>query len=167
MLTKEFQLRRFEEKDLDQVIHINYKSLPENYGRDFFLDLYHHYPKTFIVASMNGKVVGYVMCRMETGFSDLRRLGIVRKCHVISIAVLQEHRRMGIGRALMVEALKGMSEYRAAECFLEVRVSNDPAIALYGELEFKVARRIASYYRDGEDAYVMSLDLKRRAAASS
>lgn len=162
MLTKGLQLRRFEEKDLDRVMYINLKCLPENYSRGFFLDLHHRYPNTFIVATLDGLVVGYVMCRMETGFSNVRRFGVVRKGHVISIAVLPEHRRMGLGRALMIETLKAMIDYYATECFLEVRVSNIPAISLYDKLEFKVVRRIGRYYRDGEDAYVMALDLRDR-----
>lgn len=166
MLTKGFQLRRFEEKDLDQVMYINMKCLPENYSSGFFLDLYHHYPNTFNVATANGVVVGYVICRIETGFPNMKRLGVVRKGHVISIAVLPEHRRMGLGRALMIEALKAMIDYYATECFLEVRVGNTPAVSLYDKLGFKVVRRIGGYYRDGEDAYVMALDLKDKTSQS-
>lgn len=42
---------------------------------------------------------------------------------------------------------------------LEVRVSNDPAIRLYRSVGFESARRIPGYYGNGEDAYIMVLDL--------
>ena len=99
------------------------------------------------------------MCRIEVGLPNLGRLGLTRKGHVVSIAVLPQYRRKGIGQALMVQALKNMEKYKAKECFLEVRVSNTPAINLYKKLGFTVVRTIHSYYVDGEDAYVMARKL--------
>jgi len=90
-------LRRFEPSDLEQVMHINQVCLPENYTTFFFMDLYKRFPETFIVAEENGEVVGYIMCRIETGIPSFKLLGIARKGHVISIAVLPEHQRKGIG----------------------------------------------------------------------
>jgi ribosomal-protein-alanine N-acetyltransferase len=55
--------------------------------------------------------------------------------------------------------LEGMRLYNAKQAFLEVRVSNMPAISLYKKLGFKVTRTIHGYYSDGEDAYVMSKEL--------
>lgn len=136
-------------------MYINLTCLPENYSPYFFLDLYHRFPKTFVVAVVDDEVVGYVMCRMETGFSETGRLSVVRKGHVISLAVLPEYRRRGIGRALVVEALGGMLDYRVSECYLEVRTSNEPAISMYEKLGFESVRRIAGYYRDGDAAVVM------------
>ncbi|MDR0797125.1 MAG: ribosomal-protein-alanine acetyltransferase, partial [Nitrososphaerota archaeon] len=43
--------------------------------------------------------------------------------------------------------------------FLEVRVTNEPAISLYKKLDFEISRTINGYYSDGEDAYVMTKKL--------
>ena len=56
----------------------------------------------------------------------------------------------------MVDSMKAMAERGAKEIYLEVRVSNFPAINLYRKLGYEVVRRIRGYYADGEDAYVMS-----------
>jgi ribosomal-protein-alanine N-acetyltransferase len=72
---------------------------------------------------------------------------------------MPEHRRKGIGQALVTKAMEGMRLYNAKQAFLEVRVSNMPAISLYKNLGFKVTRTIKGYYSDGEDAYVMSREL--------
>jgi ribosomal-protein-alanine N-acetyltransferase len=96
------------------------------------------------------------MCRIERGFSELRRFGISKKGHIVSVAVLPEHQRKGIGKALVEKALEGMLDYGAGETYLEVRISNEPAIDLYKKLGFNIIRRIVGYYRDGEDAYVMA-----------
>jgi len=123
------------------------------------MDLYENFPATFVVAEENGEVVGYIMCRIETGLSNFGMLGIAKKGHVISIAVLPAHQRQGIGYALMKEAMQSMLLYRARECYLEVRVSNTPAVNLYKKMDFKIARTIRGYYANGEDAYVMSRKL--------
>jgi len=103
--------------------------------------------------------VGYVMCRIETGLPDFGLLGIAKRGHIISIAVLPEHQRRGIGTALAKEAMTGMRVHKAKECYLEVRVSNTPAVNLYKKLGFEVSRVVHNYYADGEDAYIMSLKL--------
>jgi ribosomal-protein-alanine N-acetyltransferase len=152
-------LRRFEPSDLERAMHINRVCLPENYTTFFFMDLYKRFPETFIVAEENGEVVGYIMCRIETGIPSFKLLGIARKGHVISIAVLPEHQRRGIGYELMREAMWAMVNYKAKECYLEVRSSNVAAVSLYRKMGFEVARTIRGYYADREAACVMSRKL--------
>ena len=154
-----FTLRRFRSSDLEWVMHINRVCLPENYTEFFFMDLYQRFPETFIVAEEDGEVVGYVMCRIETGIPSFKLLGITRKGHVISIAVLPEHQREGIGYELMREAMRYMVNYKAKECYLEVRESNVPAVNLYKKMGFEITRTIRGYYADGENAYVMARNL--------
>lgn len=159
MVQTTFALRRFQPADLDRVIYINQVCLPENYSTHFFLDLFERYPETFIVAEIDGQIVGYIMCRIETGLPDFGLFGITRRGHVISIAVLPEYQRKRIGKALMEEAMTGMRLLKAKECYLEVRVTNVPAIELYNNLGFERSKSIRSYYADGEDAYVMTRKL--------
>ncbi len=156
-----YKIRKFREEDLEKVVLINRLCLPENYSSSFFLDLHKNYPEIFIVAEHNNEVVGYVMGRVEVGFSDFHKFKIARKGHIVSIAVLPEHRMKGIGTALMLQALKNMVlHYNCQETYLEVRVSNEKAINLYKKLGYKEVRRIPLYYLDGEDASVMSQELK-------
>jgi ribosomal-protein-alanine N-acetyltransferase len=140
-------------------MRINQIALPENYSPDFFMDLYDRFPATFIVAEEDNKIVGYMMCRIENnlfGFAS----GYTKKGHVISIAVLPGHQHKGIGEALMKEALQNMKAlYKAKECYLEVRVSNLPALALYKKLGFTTKRTLQHYYANNESAYVMTKKL--------
>ena len=155
-----FTIRKTEAEDLDQVMDINQKCLPENYSRYFFVDLYTHFPETFIAAEKDGKIIGYIMCRIESGFSSLR---LSKKGHVISFAVLPEFRNLGIGFEILDKALHAMAEhYHAKECYLEVRVSNILAINLYKKAGFTTEKKVKRYYADGESAYIMNkkLDFK-------
>ncbi|NWF86412.1 ribosomal protein S18-alanine N-acetyltransferase [Candidatus Bathyarchaeota archaeon] len=146
-------------KDLQSVMHINRVCLPENYSDYFFVDLYQRHPETFIVAEQDSEVIGYIMCRIETGLSNFGFSGLIRKGHVVSVAVLPQYRRKGVGEALIKEVMNGMLKYNAKQCFLEVRVTNTDAISLYKKLGFEITRTIHGYYADGEDAYVMSKKL--------
>lgn len=154
-----FKLRKFTLNDLQTVMHINRVCLPENYTDYFFIELHQKFPETFIVAEENGEVIGYIMCRIELGLSNFGFGGLLKKGHIVSVAVLHQHRRKGIGKALVAQALENMRIYNAKQCFLEVRVTNTPAIELYKKLGFEITRTIHGYYSDGEDAYVMTRKL--------
>ena len=151
-----FTLRKFVPNDLQSVMQINRVCLPENYTDFFFVDLHQRFPETFIVAEEDGRVSGYIMCRIEVGLSNYGFGGLTRKGHVVSIAVMPLNRRKGMASILIKKALEGMEYYKAKQCFLEVRVTNESGITLYKKLGFEVTRTINGYYSDGEDAYVMT-----------
>jgi ribosomal-protein-alanine N-acetyltransferase len=157
-----YRTRQFAVKDLDQVLAINKKCLPENYPGSFFVDLYDRFPKSFLVAeSVGNGVIGYIMCRLERGLSNFG-FRLARKGHVVSVAVLHEHRNKGVGRNLVAKALATMREYGASEYILEVRVSNASAVSLYKRLGFTDAKVLKGYYSDGEDAYLMTKQVEGR-----
>jgi ribosomal-protein-alanine N-acetyltransferase len=133
-------------------------TLPEHYSDYFFESLLRELPEAFIVAEVGDKVIGYIMCKIEFGFSNFRKLGFVKKGHVVSVAVLEQHRGKGIGKALMLEGINGVLSRKSDEIYLEVRVSNTQAIQMYQRLGFQIKSRLRSYYRDGEDAYLMALE---------
>ena len=99
----------------------------------------------WIVAMDEDKLVGYVGSQSVMGWSDM-----------MNLAVLPEYRRMGIGEAL-VEALTEKLKEKENTCLaLEVRASNDPAIALYHKLGFVQVGRRPNYYRNPkEDALIL------------
>jgi ribosomal-protein-alanine N-acetyltransferase len=158
-MQKTFKLRKFKPDDLQSVMNINRYCLPENYMDFFFMDLHKRFPETFIVAEEDGKIVGYIMCRIEVGLASYGLGGLIRKGHVVSIAVLPQGRRKGVAYELMTRAIEGMLQYKAKLCYLEVRVTNDPGVSLYKKLGFEVTRPLHGYYSDGEDAYVMTKQL--------
>ncbi len=153
------KLRKFEPDDLQDVIRINRVCLPENYTDMFFMDLHERFPQTFIVAEEDHELVGYIMCRIEVGLSNFGLGGLIRKGHVVSIAVMPQTRRKGVASALLNAAMAGMCDYKAKQIYLEVRVTNEAGVNLYKKMSLDVIRTISGYYSDGEDAYVMSKKL--------
>lgn len=79
---------------------------------------------------------------------------------IVNVATHPDHRRRGAGRMLM-EAIEADARRRAFTLLsLEVRVSNEPAIALYKTYGFEVAGvRKGFYTAPREDAYVMLKNL--------
>ncbi|UCE11087.1 MAG: ribosomal protein S18-alanine N-acetyltransferase [Candidatus Thorarchaeota archaeon] len=150
-----YEVRQFEPSDINSVVTINRTCLPENYPEQFFMGLHYHAPKAFLVATIEESVIGYIMCRIERGISNYGRLP-VKKGHIVSVAVMPELREQGIGTKLIVTALEEMSNYGATEYFLEVRKSNSEAVSVYETLCFDIKKVLRGYYRDGEDAYLMS-----------
>ena len=159
LLEAPYLLRPFRPDDLSSVIEINRFCLPENYSPYFFMEVYKSCPEAFIIAEKERKVAGYIMCRLEFGFSDVRRFRMVRKGHVVSVAVMPDYRRQGIGKELVLAAMKALELHGAEECFLEVRTANEDAVRLYKNMGFDTARVATHYYHDGADAYVMSIKL--------
>jgi ribosomal-protein-alanine N-acetyltransferase len=85
---------------------------------------------------------------------------VLDELEILSVATHPAARRQGAGRALIDRAL---AEARGARCrrlLLEVRRSNEAAIALYRAVGFHIAGRRRRYYPDNnEDALLMNLDL--------
>ncbi len=151
-------IRRCDPSDIIPVMEINLKTLPEHYSDYFYESLLAELPEAFLVAEAEKKLVGYIMCKIEYGFSNFKKLGFVKKGHVVSVAVLPDYRQKGIGRALVEEAVEGVKLKKSDELYLEVRCSNNEAIRLYEKLGFIIKQRLKAYYRDGEDAYLMTIE---------
>lgn len=151
-------IRPVREEELLNIMTINRVCLPENYSYSFFYSIFKTNPESFLVAEVNNGIVGYVMCRVEWGGSKIDTLRLRKLGHIVSIAILPEYRRKGIGRALMKEAINVLRDiYGCDEIYLEVRITNTQAINLYYSLGFKVMKVAKGYYIDGEDAYVMAI----------
>ncbi|MDG6915085.1 MAG: GNAT family N-acetyltransferase [Nitrososphaerota archaeon] len=152
----DYTIRGAETTDIPSVIGVNAATLPEHYSDYFYYEVLNEFPGTFIVAELGGEVVGYVMCRTEYGLSVIKRFGIARKGHIISIATMEAHRGKGIGTELIRHSIEEMKRAGCKEVFLEVRVTNDGAVRLYRKLGFAVTGTMNGYYKDGEAAYLMA-----------
>ena len=87
------------------------------------------------------------------------------EAQILNVSVVPDARREGLGRALVHQFIDDARRLGAEQCFLEVRVSNAAAIALYEGAGFTRIARRAAYYpaiRAGamrEDALVMRIAL--------
>ncbi len=78
-----------------------------------------------------------------------------------SMAVRRELRRKGVATRLFLAMLRDALEQGAETGTLEVRRSNEAARGFYEKFGWRVTARRPSYYSDtGEDALIMSAELK-------
>lgn len=83
---------------------------------------------------------------------------VIDEVHVATIATHPDFRRQGIGEKILIEALVAARAEGAVRAFLEVRVGNLGAQAMYKKYGFIVDGTRPHYYLDnGEDAILMSL----------
>ncbi len=154
---RDFAIRKCTLDDLDGVIAVNEKELPEDYPYFFYKSILDNFPDSFLVAYEKNppyKIIGYVMWRVEK-VPSINSLNLINKAHLVSIAVSLEHRRKGISTALLNQSMPSIKKHKIKEYVLEVRVSNYGAINLYKKFEFESQSIKKKYYRDGENAYYM------------
>nr|XP_004672110.1 N-alpha-acetyltransferase 10 isoform X1 [Jaculus jaculus] len=153
-------IRNARPEDLMNMQHCNLLCLPENYQMKYYF--YHglSWPQlSYIAEDENGKIVGYVLAKMEEDPDD------VPHGHITSLAVKRSHRRLGLAQKLMDQASRAMIEnFNAKYVSLHVRKSNRAALHLYSNtLNFQISEVEPKYYADGEDAYAMKRDLTQMA----
>lgn len=82
---------------------------------------------------------------------------------LMTIGVSSAYQRRGIAAKLLATLIDEAREQGAARMLLEVRVDNDPALALYERFGFTRMGLRKRYYQPGNiDAYTMALDLAPR-----
>ena len=150
-------IRRCTLEDLKGVIEVNEQELPEDYPYFFYKSILDNYPEAFLVACNSiGVIIGYIMWRVEKT-PAIKSLKLKNNGHLVSIAVSKQYRRLGVAATLLAHSMKKIKKYKVDEYVLEVRVKNIEAINLYKKFNYKTHSIKEKYYRDGENAYYMTL----------
>ncbi len=92
---------------------------------------------------------------------------MVDELHIVTIGVDPNWRQRGLGEALVQRALDLAHELGCESVSLECRESNVAARALYGKYGFEQVGRRRRYYKDGEDALILTVHDVRDAAYRS
>lgn len=103
------------------------------------------------VMEIAGELVGYALVMM-----------VLDEAHLLNLSVARSFQGQGLGRTLLAHMVDVSRRHQAANMFLEVRVSNSKAIALYESMGFCEMGIRRNYYptKTGrEDAVLMGLAL--------
>ena len=109
-----------------------------------------------LVGEREGRIVAFGVLMLAPG-----------EAQILNLSVVPDARREGLGRALLRRLVDAAARAGAEQCFLEVRVSNAPALALYAAEGFESIARRDDYYPASatsprEDALVLRRDLAAR-----
>jgi ribosomal-protein-alanine N-acetyltransferase len=99
-----------------------------------------------LVVESGGEVVGHAIVSTVFEIAELQR-----------IAVGSAYRRRGHARALLAAVVATAAEQGAERLLLEVRETNEPALAFYAGAGFVEIDRRPRYYRDGTTGIVLQL----------
>jgi len=92
------------------------------------------------------------------GFAAFHR--VMDEAELRNMAVDPAYRRKGIACALLAAGIRNLQASGVSRLFLEVRASNQPAIALYTSAGFALLHTRRDYYHDpAEDALVMACNI--------
>ena len=138
--------RQVEERDIVEIAKLDTLcfSLPWSQS-SFEKDIKENLLAKYIVVESDGRLIGY------TGLWH-----IVDEGHITNVAVHPLYRQRGIGESLVTLLIGCSREVGILNHTLEVRSSNDAAIALYTKLGFVPTGIRKKYYEDNnEDAIIM------------
>jgi ribosomal-protein-alanine N-acetyltransferase len=140
------RLRPIQPADFESLYFIDQACFPRGiaYGRTE-LKYYLQSKGSFCqVAEVAGAVGGFIMTEQSAEIA-----------HIITLDVLETHRRRNIGSLLLESAEKAAAGKGARFMYLETATTNKPAIALWKKHGYRESGRIKDYYGRGLDAFHM------------
>ena len=145
------EVRRLTYADLPQVVSIERRAFPTPWSLAMFVLELSKAGGICLAAFDGGTMVGYLICsRYDTVW------------HLMNVAIDPARRREGIASTL-ISHLFETADQPHEQYTLEVRESNDAAIALYERFGFRGAGHRRAYYHDNrEDALIMWRDPEPR-----
>jgi [ribosomal protein S18]-alanine N-acetyltransferase len=147
----EMQVRRLTYSDLPGVLAIERRAFDTPWSLAMFVLELSKPSGICLAVAERESLVGYLVC---SRYADV--------WHLMNIAVEPERRREGIASTLLERLMDDAGP--DSRYTLEVRTSNQPAIAMYERFGFRRAGHRRRYYHDnGEDALIMWLEAEEAA----
>ena len=133
--------------DIENVIKIEAEAYGEHHWSKsaFYDEIQNNLAKYYVAKTPEGELVGYA-----------GTWHIIDEGHITTIAVKKDYHRKHIGEAIIIKILEDCYKAGVKYLTLEVRVSNEAAIALYNKYGFNSLGTRKGYYQDdNEDALIM------------
>ena len=135
-----YKIRQMEIDDIDNVIDSENKIFGDSLGSDMlYTELKCNPYAYYFVLEVDKKFAGYIGTWIEEEHSE-----------IINFLVLEEYQLINLVKSVNVPNIS-----------LEVRKSNEKAIKLYEKYGFKYSHTREKYYRNGEDALVLILEVTK------
>ena len=139
----------FTKEDIPAIAEIEREEFSIPFKEKDFFDILESEISSVLVAKADGVVVGYVSFTV-----------IMDECSIINFATKNEFKRQGVGKSVMTALLSHGDSLGVKKYFLEVRVSNSGAIALYEKYGFVPVGISKNHFASPrEDAVLMNLEL--------
>lgn len=154
-LKPNLSLRPMQIADLDAIMQIEPTIYSHPWTRGNFSDSlntgYNAWVLEDRVSANKSEIIGYALMMM-----------VMDEAHLLNLSIAKHRQKQGLGRELLEHMIHIAKRHKSANMFLEVRVSNISAIALYeniGFCEMSVRRGYYPSHNGREDAVLMGLAL--------
>ena len=148
-MASDYRIRPATPADVPALAEIERACFSDPWSPEGIAETFHNGTSIVLLGECNERTVGYLMARVSGEEGE-----------ILNLAVLPGHRRRGLARELLAEAIHRMRGFGAREAFLEVRESNTAALALYAARGFRPVGVRPRYYRSPpEDALVLRAPL--------
>jgi len=149
-------LRTYRPEDFDVLYRIDQACYePEIAYSKRELKNYLRFPGADCVVEENAEITGFCMTANQAA-----------RGYIITIDVLAEFRRHGVGSMLLAEVKRRLSAQGVKEIGLETATDNDSAIAFWQKHGYRTRGVWKHYYPGPRDAFAMTKTLAQSAAAS-
>ena len=138
----EINIEKMSFDDLEEVYEIDKVSFPIPWSKTSFEEELKNMLATYLVAKIDGRVVGYVGAWM-----------VIDECHITNIAVHPNYRRKKIASKLINALLHFCNEHGISYILLEVRITNTPAQNFYKSFGFQSDGIRKGYYKNPDGTY--------------
>ena len=143
---------RMQVADLPEVLAIENDVYPHPWSRGNFLDSLYSGYEAWTLREPDGALAGYFLVMLA-----------VDEAHLLNISVRRDLHGKGVGRLQLGKVVEVAKEKRMVSILLEVRPSNERAVAVYNQYGFERIGVRKGYYpasnNSREDAIVMRFHL--------
>jgi len=156
--TSSIQLRSYLPSDFETLYRIDQACFPRgiSYGR-FEMKVYLRTRGSYcLLAESGGHVAGFILAELAPD-----------QGHIITLDVLEDHRRQGIGTLLLSAADEEMISRGGQSMVLETATSNQAAIALWKKHGYHELGILEDYYGPGQNAFRMGKQLAATSGKSA
>ncbi len=152
MNKSEITIRPATLEDLGDILSIDSALFPPGISYDAETFLFYLVDKATVtfIAEAKGAIAGFVIFRPNSSTEG----------GLVTIDVLPEFERRGIGGALLQKVEGAAKEAGYSMMVLQADVANDNAIRFYEKHGYKTRKKLKKYYRDDSDAWEMEKSLK-------
>lgn len=146
------EFRQADKDDLHELSSLETEVFSEPWGEETianYLKMSEKDKATYVLYDeADKKILAYVI--VQTLYDEME---------IMRFAVIPTRRREGLGKMLMNMLISAAKEHEVEKIILEVNSINYKAISLYKSLGFIEVGRRKDYYKQGEDALLMDLNM--------
>ena len=141
-------IRKWEAKDDFQIAQLERRCFAFPWSYEMVCETSRQENFFGVVSEKNGEIIGYAGAIFCLDQAD-----------IALVATNPDFRRQGIAEAVVNRLIEQLIQIGITTVYLEVRVTNVGARALYEKIGFKIVGIRKNYYEDAEDAIVMAKEI--------